>query len=355
MVGPEDIKKKAKEIGFDLIGITTVEPFLKYDKYVVEGIRSRRIPDEMTNEVAILKDHSTMCDPSHLMPGARSMIVMGIRYLLDEKHLEGAPSDPTGRIARVHWRDFPVNMKERRGQMIDYLRSEGIEAVKGSVIPVKPAACRAGIGAFCKDTMIQNDDFGTWVIYTVILTDAELSPDEPNEPRCGSCQRCMRLCPTKAIEGPYVLDASRCLNYVLASDSPIPVELRGPIGDRINGCDLCQEVCPRNENVPPVKTDLPFRFGKWGKSPRLLDMLKMSEAEFDEHFSTLDWYNPSLRTLKRNVIVALGNTGDSSTLSALEPYVSCDDQDLAEHAAWAMGQIKQRETASSSDDKNEER
>jgi epoxyqueuosine reductase len=344
MVDPNDIKKFAMSLGFDLVGITTVEPFLKFDKYVLEGIRSKRIPDEMTNEVAVIKDHTIACDPSHLMPGARSIIVLGMRYLIEEAHDPGEPWNPRGRIARVHWRDFSSDIKERRNRMIEHLRSEGMEAVKGSAIPVKPAACRSGVGVFGKNTMIQNEDLGSWTIFTTILTDADLAPFEQMEPRCGSCQRCIRLCPTKAIPEPYVLDASRCLNYVLASEAPIPNELRELVGDRINGCDACQEVCPRNENVTPVKTDLPPRFGEWGRSPRLLDVLKMQENEFETHFSALDWYNPSLRTLKRNAIVALGNTGDCSTLSALEPFATGEDDDLAEHARWAMDRIRQRES-----------
>ncbi|MFA5313882.1 MAG: tRNA epoxyqueuosine(34) reductase QueG [Methanomassiliicoccales archaeon] len=343
MVDSSEVKRVAKCLGFDLVGVTTAEPFLKFDKHVIEGIMSRRIPDEMTNEVAVIKDHSTACDPSHIMPGTRSVVVLGTRYLLEEAHEQGTSDDPRGRIARVHWRDFSSDLKDRRGKMLEYLRSEGVNAVKGSLLPIKPAACRSGVGVFGKNTMIQNEDLGSWLIFTAILTDAELTPDEQMEPRCGSCQRCIRLCPTKAMPEPYVLDASRCLNYVLASDAPIPVGLRELVGDRINGCDLCQEVCPRNENVGAVKTALPPRFGEWGKSPKLLDVLKMSESDFERYFSTLDWYSPSLRALKRNAIVALGNTGDCSTLGALEPFSTGEDEDLAEHARWAMDRISQRE------------
>ncbi|QLH75529.1 MAG: hypothetical protein HPY73_08905 [Methanomassiliicoccales archaeon] len=338
------VKKAGIELGLDLVGITGVERFDRFKKIADEEILAGKVPSDMRRAEPTLNDTSISCDPRSIMPKARSIIALGLRYHHEGTEMTKEPWDPRGKVARHHWDDTYADLEYKRDKMIEMIRSEGHDAFWDPRVPVKPAVCRSGVGVFGKNTLIQNEDLGSWVIYSVVLTDAELEPDEEIGPRCGSCQRCIRLCPTKAIPEPFVLDPSKCLSYVLSSERPIPIELREAVEDRIDGCDVCQEVCPRNEGLVKMKVEGPQRSHPWGMAPKLLELLKMDEREYLRRCSSLRWHGPSLRTLKRNAIIALGNTGDCSTIAALEPFVLGVDEDLAEHARWAMDAIRKRES-----------
>lgn len=337
-----EIKSEARRIGFDLVGITDARPFPKHLKMVQERLGNGKIPASMREKYASLSMIEDFADPLRSMPNARSIIVMGKRYLVKGQHTMGYPSDPRGRIGRECWHGFYAQLDKMRRELIRYVRSNGGIALDTNKVPTKAAAYRSGVGIYGKNTIIQNEDLGSWVIYTAILTDMDLKLDEQEEPRCGSCQRCIRLCPTKAITEPFVVDASRCIGHLLASPETIPVELREAIGDRINGCDQCQEVCPRNDYVEGVGTDLPDPFGEWSRSPKLLDILNIDEEGFKSFFQGLEWQVPDRRLLIRNALVALGNVGDEVVVQHIQRFVDGEDRMLAEHAKWAKENILKR-------------
>jgi epoxyqueuosine reductase len=337
-----DIKVEAKRIGFDLVGITDARPFPKHLKVVQECLTSGKIPRSMRDKYAALSMIEDFADPLRSMPSARSIIVLGKRYLLKGQHQMGYPSDPRGRIGRECWHRSYAQLNDMRNEMLRYVRSHGGAALDANRVPTKAAANRSGIGTYGKNTIIQNEDLGSWVIYTSILTDMDLQVDAQEEPRCGACQRCIRTCPTKAITEPYMVDASRCIGHLLASPEAIPLELREAIGDRINGCDHCQEVCPRNDYVEGVETDLPDPFGEWGRGPKLLDILDIDEEEFKKFFLGLEWQVPDRRLLIRNALVALGNVGDEVVISHIQRFIGGEDEMLAEHATWAKENILKR-------------
>jgi len=187
--------------------------------------------------------------------------------------------------------------------------------------------------------LIQTEHFGSWIALVSIVTNANLEFDEPLSLNCGLCEACIRACPTQAIVAPYTLNIGRCINHLLASTQPIPIELRPLIGNQINSCDRCQEVCPHNRNVPPVKKKFPNPRKNWGTSPPLIKLLRISEEEFRKSFADLDWYKPELKFLQRNVIVALGNIGDPVSLSVLSRMLRNQEGMIRAHAAWAIGRI----------------
>ncbi|OPY34622.1 MAG: Epoxyqueuosine reductase [Methanomassiliicoccales archaeon PtaU1.Bin124] len=338
----EDVKVAAMRLGFDIVGITNVEPFPRFLKEVKRRRANGTITDEMANLYPPMGKVELFSDPKASMPLARSIIVLGMRYLIDERHESGTPSDPRGRISKDYWRHFYAEIDKRRQLVINFLRENGAEVLDENLVPTKAAVHRSGVGTYGKNTVIQNEDHGSWMLFRAISTDLELRPDEEAEPRCGSCQRCIRLCPTKAIVEPYVVDASRCLTDILAMPGPIPLELREMVGDRINSCGHCQEVCPRNDNVQPIKTELDDPFGPWTKSPRLLDLVNLTREEFDRHFHDMEWNVDDHRLLIRNALVALGNVGDVSVVPAIQRFIDGDDVMLAEHAAWAKDNILRR-------------
>lgn len=338
----DDVKATARKIGFDLVGITTADPFPKHAKAVKDRTARGSMPDELVRHFEAIGNADAISDPRTAMPEARSIIVLGMRYLLAEKHTGGTPADPTGRISKEYWRRNYPELRRMRAEMIADLREKGAKVSDSVIAPTKAAAHRSGIGRYGKNSIIQNEDHGSWVVYTTITTDLVLPPDEEEGQRCGACQKCMRLCPAKAIAEPFVIDAGRCLTYVLASPDPIPLDLREAVGDRVNSCEMCQEVCPRNENVSPVNTRLEEPFGRWTKSPKLLELVDISQEEFDAHFADLEWFAEDVRLLRRNAIVALGNVGDVTVIQRLETIIGGNDAMLAEHAAWAKGNILRR-------------
>ena len=203
-------------------------------------------------------------------------------------------------------------------------------------------AQRAGLGFVGKHTNVISRRLGNWIFLAEILTTLELEPDAPEKNRCGSCSRCITACPTQAITAPFQLDARRCISYLtIELKGTIPIELRPAIGNRIYGCDDCLAVCPWNRFAregnlmqPHARADL--------ASPDLVELLKLDDAGFKTKFAGTPMLRTKRRGLLRNVCVALGNTGDESSLPALNRTTSDHEPLIAEHAQWAVEQIQRR-------------
>ena len=342
MLTSEDIKKFCRSIDIDLVGVTDVQPFLRWRKEMGLGLKNGwvRVPPAMLpNDEGSLE---AWADPRCSFPSARSIIVIGIRYLAPVPGEKDGPLGGGG-VAREHWYDFYPYLDGKRDRLIEFLRENGAEAIDVK-LPVKAAAHRSGVGVYGKNTNIQNEDFGSWLLFRTVVTDLELRPDEESDPRCGACQRCLRLCPTKAIKEPYVLDSGRCLSTILSSPSPVPEEHREAVGMRILGCDLCQEVCPRNEPVPPL-IDLEGRFKVgMGSGLDLRWVAGASPAELKALLARSG--NPSLDPdlLRRNAMIAMGNSGDLSYIKLLEGCLTDRHPLVRGHAAWALATLGSKES-----------
>ena len=200
-------------------------------------------------------------------------------------------------------------------------------------------AQRAGLGFVGKHTNLISRGLGNWIFLAEIITTLELEPDAPERNRCGACTRCLDACPTRAITGPFQLDARLCISYLtIELQGPIPVELRPAIGNRIYGCDDCLAVCPWN------------RFAREGKlmqeharpdltQPDLIELLSLDDAGFKRKFAATPIVRTKRRGLLRNVCVALGNVGDATALPAVQRAANDTEPLIAEHALWAMQQI----------------
>jgi len=295
-------------------------------------------------------------DPQKVLRGAKSVIVLALNYFHSEPEWRLADAKKTGargRIARYAWGDDYHNVIEAKLEKIDNFLREFGGAQKCYVdtgpILERDYAATAGIGWHGKSTMLIDGKLGTWFFLAEILTTLELPPDKPARDRCGTCDRCITACPTGAITAPHKLDARRCISYLtIELKSSIPLELRPLIGDRIFGCDDCLDACPWNRfaqvsHEAAFAARSPSRTGTSTTAFSLRDYLALDEAEFRNLF----WNSPIKRIKRRgflrNVCVALGNVGGEQDLPALERAALDPEPLIAEHAGWAIQQIRQRQ------------
>jgi epoxyqueuosine reductase len=288
-------------------------------------------------------DRST--DPARHVAGARSILVAARSYLADAD-----PERPAGvqaRVARYAWVDHYTPLRAGLRAMARRLRAADHRAVSfadDNAIVDREVAHRAGLGWFGKNANLLLPGAGSWFVLGCVITTADLPvARDVVKDGCGSCGRCLDACPTGAIVAPGVVDANRCLAWVLQRPGAIPVALRPAVGDRLYGCDDCQEACP-----PTIHLGRRHRRPLEGDVQAWVDVLDLLAADdrtlLDRHGR---WYlaGRDPRWLRRNALVILGNTapaGEPSVVAALARYAAGDDEVLAEHARWAQARLAER-------------
>ncbi|CAN5139939.1 tRNA epoxyqueuosine(34) reductase QueG [soil metagenome] len=283
-------------------------------------------------------------DLQKVLPGARSVVVLAMNYWQGTD----APA-PGGRIARYAWGDdYHDVMLERLEQLAAFLSARG--GVQKCYVDTGPIlerdyAAEAGVGWHGKSTMLVDPELGTWFFLGEILTTLELPADAAQPARCGSCSRCIAACPTGAITEPHRVDARRCISYLtIELKGSIPVEFRRAIGDRIYGCDTCLDVCPWNR-FAAASRETAFAARPATTALQLRDYLALDEQQFRVLFRGSPIKRIKRRGLLRNVCVALGNVGCADDLPALTRAAADPEPLIAEHAQWAIGQIRERSAA----------
>jgi epoxyqueuosine reductase len=294
-------------------------------------------------------------DPQKILPGAKSIIVLALNYFQGEEVRVSpanrgaagtAATTSRGRVARYAWGDDYHDVIAAKLDKIDiFLREFGGQQkcyVDTGPILERDYAALAGTGWHGKSTMLIDEKLGAWFFLSEILTTLELPPDERARDRCGTCQRCITACPTGAITAPHKLDARRCISYLtIELKTSIPLELRPLIGDRIFGCDDCLDACPWNR-FAKVSRETAFAAGGSTTAFSLRDYLALSETDFRILFRNSPIKRIKRRGFLRNVCVALGNVGTVADLPALQGAALDSEPLVAEHAAWAIGQIRER-------------
>ena len=284
-------------------------------------------------------------DPQKVLPDARSIVVFALNYFHGNPQAGDRPA-ATGRIARYAWGDdYHDLFKTKLDKIDEFLRKFGGHQkcyVDTGPVLERDHAAQAGIGWHGKSTMLIDERLGTWFFLAEVLTTLELPPDEPVPARCGTCERCIKACPTGAITAPHRLDARRCISYLtIELKGSIPLELRPLIGNRIFGCDDCLDACPWNR-FAQVSREAAFSARPATVGMPLRDYLSLSDDEFRLLFRNSPIKRIKRRGFLRNVCVALGNVGDSSDLAALERATADSERLIAEHAKWAIHQIRSR-------------
>ncbi len=324
--------------GLDAVGIAGAEPF--------EG--ARRILEERKAQgyhggmQFTYRNPARSTEPERALEGARSLVVGARRYLRRPPPAGGG--GPAGRVARYSWVDHYAPLRRALEAVAARLEEAGYRTrvlADDNALVDRAAAQRAGIGWYGKNTNLLLPGAGSWFVLGSVVTDAALPPSPPAPGGCGACQRCLPACPTGALVAPGVLDARRCLAWLLQAPGPFPTRWREAVGDRMYGCDDCQEVCPPNRAAarrqPPPAAEAGAQ-----ATVDALAVLAASDAALLERYGR--WYIPGRqpRYLRRNALLVLGNAGDpddESVVAAVADALRHRDGLVRAHAVWAAARL----------------
>jgi epoxyqueuosine reductase len=335
------VKANAHELGFHLVGIARAEPFeeaeARYARWVAEG---RHGEMAWFNQERV----RSSTHPDDLLPGARSIISLGVSYYADQPDVID-DCGPRGRIARyAQGSDYHDVLKTRVDSLAAFIREMDKPECRTRVFvdtaPLldREAAVQSGLGFYGKNTNLLTGPLGSYLLIGTIITTANLKPDEVRPRDCGQCRICLDACPTNAFTAPYELDARRCIAYLtIELKDAIPEDLRSGIGDRIFGCDVCQDVCPWNRRLESRAWPELQPISDGHARPALRELLRLDDAAFRAMFKGTAVTRTKRRGLLRNVAVAIGNSGDAESVPALIEALSDREPLVRGHAAWALG------------------
>ena len=374
----ELVKQAAKNAGFDLAGIAPVRDFSEleyFPQWIAAGQAGEMKYLEARDEQGELKRASLRT----VAPWARSVIVCAINYNTAEPYSTQVRDKERGWISRYAWsqEDYHDSVL-RRLRVVEQRLAELVEQGRRDAAPTAGETLRltelaqgrvpelqtpvgqsadpalrtrsyvdtgplvervyakyAGVGWIGKNTCVLNQKMGSWLFLGVILTSLELVPDMPAPDRCGTCTRCLDACPTDAFIGPYQLDSNKCISYLtIEKRGAISEELREGMGRHVFGCDICQDVCPWNRKAP-VTTASEFQPREGLVNPALEWLVAMEAEEFRRVFRGSPIRRTKVAGLRRNAIIAMGNSGSPEFIPTLEKLRQDADPVITESAGWA--------------------
>jgi epoxyqueuosine reductase len=326
----------ARDAGLDAVGFAGAEPFDE-TRAVLEARRDEGLAAGMA---FTYRNPARSTEPDRIVAGARSLVVGAHRYLRRPPGPDGPVPEAPARIGRYTWVDHYAILRAGLEAVAAELRAEGWTArvvADDNALVDRAAAHRAGLGWFGRNTNLLLGDAGSWFVLGSVVTDAELPEGTPVPDGCGPCRRCVDGCPTGALSVDGALDARRCLAWLLQAPGTFPVEHRVAAGDRIYGCDTCQEVCPVNRLDARRSPPPPAEAG----ATAVTDALAVLGASDEELLAVWGrWWiaDREPRWLRRNALVALANAappGSAPVLAAVTAALRSPDPVLRGHAVWA--------------------
>ena len=328
-----ELSRNAQELGLDVVGAAAASAYADTELHIEER-KARGLFADMRFTMA---QPEISCHPETLLPGARTVISAAHCYYAPEPPL--APGD--GRLARYTWYDGYAVLHERLDELGRRLGGDYRVFVDANQHVDREAASRSGVGFYGKNTMLITRRHGSWVVLGTLVTTADVESTPPLELDCGSCTLCIEACPTGALDEPGVVDSTKCLSYWTQASAPIPEEYRAELGAQVYGCDICQDVCPWNRGVEKRRAGDTM---PGGAEPhvRLADWLQEDPASLTRRYERLYVPKKDGRYLRRNALVALGNTGAPEDLPLAEPFLVDEDELLREQAEWTVARIEER-------------
>jgi epoxyqueuosine reductase len=331
------IREESRRLGFFGIGIAPAGPLPfgeQFGAWIREGFHGEM--RYMERQAAKRRD------PELVLANARSLLVMALNYYTGHRL---ADSPLRGKISRYAWgEDYHPEIKHRLEMMLEFIRRQvpsarGICYADTGPVMEKIWGAQTKLGWMGKHTNLISRNRGSWFFIGVILLDIELEYDAREKNYCGKCVRCIQSCPTGAIVEPYVLDARLCISYLtIELRGSIPRSLRPLIGNRIFGCDDCQEACPWNR-FAVATTERPFCPSDGILMPELMPLVQITPHDFNDRFESSAIRRVTRDCFVRNVVVALGNSGNAEVVPALQEALRDGSPLIRSHAAWALGQI----------------
>jgi epoxyqueuosine reductase len=330
------LQQLGAELGLDAVGAAPAEPYEETERH----IRNRRSRGLFAGMRFTMAQPEVSCHPERLLPGARTVVSAALCYYAPAPE----PQPGEGRLSRYTWHDAYAELREKLDELGRRLGGAYRVLVDANQHVDREAAARAGVGFYGKNTLLITRRHGSWVVLGTLVTDVEVESPPPLALDCGSCTLCIEACPTGALDEPGTLDSTRCLSYWTQAPAPIPEEYREELGDSVYGCDICQDVCPWNRGVEKRRraTQPPP-----GAEPTvsLVDWLEASADDLRERYRRLYVPRNDARYLRRNALVALGNTGGPEHRPLLERHAAGDDELLRDHAQSALARLDERTRA----------
>jgi epoxyqueuosine reductase len=326
-----ELSRLAVQLGLDAVGAAPAEPYEETERH----IRERRARGLFARMRFTMAQPEVSCHPESLLLGARSVVSAALSY-----YAPGPDAQPgEGRLPRYTWSDRYAELRSKLEQLGQRLGGEYRVLVDENQHVDREGASRAGVGFYGKNTLLITRRHGSWVVLGTVVTTAEIERTAPLDLDCGSCTRCIDACPTGALDDPGVLDSTKCLSYWSQAAGAVPAEYREEMGSYVYGCDICQDVCPWNrgtekrragsalpEDAEPVVS--------------LVDWLESADGDLRARYDRLYFPRNDPRYLRRNALIAAGNSGDIRLAPAVERWSESEDDLLREHAEWALERLR---------------
>jgi epoxyqueuosine reductase len=326
-----ELSRLAAELGIDAVGAAPAEPYQETERH----IRERRARGLFARMRFTMARPEVSCHPESLLPDARSVVSAALSYYAPAPE----PKPGEGRLPRYTWSDRYAELRGKLEELGDRLGGSYRVLVDENQHVDREGAARAGVGFYGKNTLLITRRHGSWVVLGTLVTSVQIERSAPLDLDCGSCTLCIEACPTGALDDPGVLDSTKCLSYWSQAPGPVPVEYREEMGTHVYGCDICQDVCPwnrgtekrRSEAAPPADAE-PF--------VSLVDWLEAEDEELRRRYDRLYFPRNDPRYLRRNALIAAGNSAEAALAPAVERWSETDDHLLREHAEWALERLR---------------
>jgi epoxyqueuosine reductase len=349
------LKAQAQRLGFSLAGVCPAAPASGYERF------AQWLAAGYAGQMSYLADRAeAYAHPQHVLKGVRSIMMLAMPY---DAAAPTPPGAGQGRVSRYAWGngDYHDVIHDRLKQLIAAAGELAPSACSRGVVDTAPLLEReyaqlAGLGWIGKNTLLLSKEQGSYFFLAALLTDLELSYDEPfAADHCGTCRACLDACPTGAFVQPYVLDATRCISYLtIELRDPIPIELREPLGDWLFGCDVCQDVCPWNHHAAHssslslwersgVRADAhpaPDATRAVGAVEDLIRLFALDDDAFRQRFRHTPLWRPKRRGILRNAAIVLGNRRAPAAVTALIRGLNDAEPLVRGACAWALGRYE---------------
>jgi len=338
----EAIRTEAKRLGFAACGFARADCAPGAGPHLLRWLGENR---HGTMEWMETRAHQRVA-PTALWPDARSVIALGMSYAPQADPMALAGDGSIGRISvYAQGRDYHDIVKKALKALARWLVvQEGGELkvfVDTAPVMEKPLSAAAGIGWQGKHTNLVSREHGSWMFLGVIMTSLAIEPDKPARDTCGSCSRCIDICPTQAFDGARRIDARKCISYLtIEHTGPIPEEHRRGIGNHIYGCDDCLAVCPWNWFADAAAANRAFLPRDELKAPKLSELLALDDKAFREKFAGSPIKRIGVSRMIRNCLIAAGNSRDPELLPAIRAHLGSGDPVIVEAAQWALAELQ---------------